>query len=199
MSQVISWLLAPLAMIAALFCVITDTVIWLSICFAFASPMLLSGFYEAYLDNILVGFLIEKTENYRLTLDMRARILFVILAGNLDLEPEIRSGDAELIRLTDRQQENPRWPDYQGTAIRNPSSPWTHIENLVHQLRTYRDDATGIPRQWPLHDATCNVADCTNLMCKEIPLKRTAKVKTEIGRTKTRVSIQNINDLSCIS
>jgi hypothetical protein len=55
-----------------------------SMCFAFASPMLLSGFYEAYLDYNVINFLQDKTENFRLTLDMRARLLFVILCGNLE-------------------------------------------------------------------------------------------------------------------
>jgi hypothetical protein len=46
--------------------------------------MLLSGFYEAYLDYNVINFLQDKTENFRLTLDMRARLLFVILCGNLE-------------------------------------------------------------------------------------------------------------------
>jgi hypothetical protein len=70
-------------MILAGLCVVCDTILWLSTCFAFASPMLLSGFYEAYLDYTIINFLQEKTENFRLTLDMRARLLFVILCGNL--------------------------------------------------------------------------------------------------------------------
>jgi len=71
-------------MILAGLCVICDTVMWLSMCFAFASPMLLSSFYEAYLDYNLMDFLQDKTENFRPTLDMRARLLFIILCGNLE-------------------------------------------------------------------------------------------------------------------
>jgi hypothetical protein len=84
LSRAISWLLAPLAMILAGMCAICDTICWLAMCFAFASPMLLSGFYEAYLDYIIINFLKEKTENFRLTLDMRCRLLFVVLCGNLE-------------------------------------------------------------------------------------------------------------------
>jgi hypothetical protein len=71
-------------MILAGMCAVCDTISWLAMCFAFASPMLLSGFYEAYLDYIIINFLQEKTENFRLTLDMRGRLLFVVLCGNLE-------------------------------------------------------------------------------------------------------------------
>lgn len=67
-------------------CVVCDTVIWLSTCFTFATPMLLSGFYETYLGYIIINFLQDKTGNYRLTLDMKARFLFVILCGNVSAQ-----------------------------------------------------------------------------------------------------------------
>ncbi len=53
--------------------------IWLSICFAFAGPMILSGLYEAMLDNRMLEFLREKVHNQKLTLDMRCRLLMVRL------------------------------------------------------------------------------------------------------------------------
>jgi hypothetical protein len=85
LSRALSRILAPLAMRLAGICVVCDTIIWLSICFAFASPMLLSRFYEAYLDYIIINFLQEKVENFRLAIDMRARLLFVILCGNVSV------------------------------------------------------------------------------------------------------------------
>jgi hypothetical protein len=149
--------------------------------------MILSGLYEAWLDYKVMSFLTEKTNNFRLTLDMRARLLFVILVGNLDLEPEVRSGDTELVVLDNKEEDdNERWPNYALTT-RNPSSPWTHIENLVHPLRSYRDSALGTPRQWPIHDVQCSLPNCTDLYCKEVPLRRDEYVKREIGRTKTRL------------
>lgn len=176
-------------MIVAGIFVVCDTIVWLSACFAFASPMLLSGFYEAFLDNRIIGFLIEKQRNYRLTLDMRARLLFTILVGNLDLDPEVRDNDTELVILSNYHQDfNPRWPNFKGNSDRNPSSPWTHIENLIHPLRSYHDNAVGTPRQWPIHDVQCHVTGCTDLYCKEVPIQRDVHVQKEIGRTKTRVS-----------
>lgn len=175
-------------MIFAGLSVVCDTIIWLCICFAFASPMLLSGLYEAFLDNRIIGFLAEKTENSRLTLDMRARLLFVILVGNLDLEPEEREGDIELTVLNcEHHNDSDQWPNYKGDMARNASSPWTHVENLVYPLRSYRDMAICTPRQWPIHDVLCKIPGCTNLQCKEKPIHRDAWIQREIGRTKTRV------------
>ena len=169
---------------------ICDTVAWLSMCFAFASPMLLSGLYEAFLDNRIIGFLIEKQRNFRLTLDMKARLLFVILVGNLDLEPEPQDSDMELLVVLSNhhQDDNERWPNFRVTSVRNPSSPWTHIENLVHPLRSYHDSAIGMPRQWPIHDVECTVEGCIDLSHTEVPIQRNQRVRKEIGRTKTRVS-----------
>lgn len=101
LSGVKSYLAAPLGALGAALIVILDTMIWLSTCFAFAAPMILSGLYEAVLDKRMLDFLNVKVEvsitnswerkcakylqNNRLTLDMRARCLMVILIGNLDL------------------------------------------------------------------------------------------------------------------
>ncbi len=170
--------------------------------------MLLSGFYEAYLDYIILGFIQEKLDNNRLTIDMKARLLFVILCGNLDLEPDATSSDQQMLDWTSREQdENDKWPNFRGdpgNEPRNPSSPWTHIENLVHPLRTYRDSkslshwdadsrliiftcALQTPRQWPMHDSTCSVPNCTDFKCNEVPISRSPQVLREVGRAKTRV------------
>lgn len=63
--------------IAAIF-VIFDTIIWLSICFTLAGPMLFSAICEALLDNRIIGFLSEQQRNFRLILDRRC---------NTDLPP----------------------------------------------------------------------------------------------------------------
>lgn len=85
MSRLKVWLIAPFAAMLALLVVVTDTIIWLCMCFTFAGPMLVSGLMEAYLDKAMLDFVSSKIKAGRLTLDMRARILFVILVGNLDL------------------------------------------------------------------------------------------------------------------
>ncbi|KJR85215.1 uncharacterized protein SPSK_08329 [Sporothrix schenckii 1099-18] len=80
-----SYLLAPLGATLALVMVSLDTLVWLCICFGFAGPMILSGLYEAMLDNSVLEYLRLKVDESRLTLDMRCRCLMVILIGNLDL------------------------------------------------------------------------------------------------------------------
>ncbi|KAI1872646.1 hypothetical protein JX265_005526 [Neoarthrinium moseri] len=85
LSGIKSYLAAPLGALGAALIVTLDTLIWLATCFAFAAPMILSGLYEAVLDNRMLDYLKEKMQNKRLTLDMRARCLMVILIGNLDL------------------------------------------------------------------------------------------------------------------
>jgi len=215
LSKVMSWILAPFAMIIAGFCVVCDIIIWLSICFGFASPMLLSGLYEAYLDHQILNFVKDKTENGRLTMDMRARLLFVVLVGNLDLDPE---GDTELTLVNNHHQDDDnRWPDgkmdlndseelkvaenlndttalngitkREDTAMknRNGNSPFVHVQKLVHPLRTYRDHIPGTPRQWPIHNVLCQEPNCRNEGCKEKRIERDARVQEEIGRVKTRV------------
>jgi hypothetical protein len=150
--------------------------------------MLLSGFYEAFLDNRIISLLIEKQRSGALTIDMRARLLFIILVGNLDLEPETTASDVELVNLSHHSRDNSRqWPNFVGTTARNPNSAWTHIEDLVYPLRSYRDNTIASPRQWPIHDVLCTVPGCTDLRCKETPIPRDAHVRNEIGRTKTRV------------
>ncbi|OAA60971.1 hypothetical protein SPI_04995 [Niveomyces insectorum RCEF 264] len=80
-----SYLLAPFGATLALLMVSVDTIVWLCICFAFAGPMILSGLYEAILDNRILEYLKLKIDESRLTLDMRCRCLMLILIGNLDL------------------------------------------------------------------------------------------------------------------
>jgi hypothetical protein len=74
----------PNAILAGIM-VSADTIIWLCICFALAGPMILSGLYEALLDNRVLDFIKEKVDNDKLTLDMRCRLLMTILIGNLDM------------------------------------------------------------------------------------------------------------------
>ncbi len=147
---------------------------------------------------------------------MKALLLSVVLCGNLDLDPEAMTLDEEMLNLPSNSMESfsARWPDFTGSPnseTRNPSSPWTNVEHLVHELRNYRDGmyyqqentefhtATNIDslavlaalqtqRQWPMHDATCPVPNCTEFKCIERPIARTQHIHEEIGRAKTMVS-----------
>lgn len=80
-----SYVPALFGAVGAMAIVTLDTALWLSVCFALAGPMILSGLYEALLDSRVIDFVREKTVNGRLTLDMSCRLLMVVLIGNLDL------------------------------------------------------------------------------------------------------------------
>lgn len=181
-------------MFTAWLAAVIDTIIWLSMCFAFAGPMLMSGLYEAYLDNLLLRFVRGQSKARKLTLDMRVRLMFVLLCGNLDLNPDLESHDTQLVPYRD-QDDNEHWPNYKHSPLSGPfnfGSAWTHIEYMIHPLRTYRDMALMTPRQWPMHSIQCGVQDCTNEDCLELPLARTADMIRIIGQTKTRVNISRI-------
>lgn len=77
-----SFLLTPVGFLIAALLVTIDTLLWLSLCFAFGGPMILSGVYEAFLDHRILCFL---KETATLEADEKARLLFIILVGNLDL------------------------------------------------------------------------------------------------------------------
>lgn len=83
-----SYIAAILGAIGAMILVTLDTLIWLSICWALSGPMIMSGLYEALLDNRVIDFVQDKKKNGRLTLDMRCRLLMLVLIGNLDLALE---------------------------------------------------------------------------------------------------------------
>lgn len=183
-----SWVAAPFAMAIAGAIATFDTIIWLSICFAFAGPMLISGIYEAFLDSQILAFLKSSIENKDLTLDMRARLLFVILIGNMDFDPKRIDSDYDLDLFESKpavDDSHEKWPDHTiGDPNKlNRSSPWTHMENLIYPLRSFRDQDTGTPRQWPMHNVNC-ATTCNRFECHEEPLPRNDK---KIGKMKTRV------------
>lgn len=78
------------AVSAAAVLAVLDTVAWLMTIFALSGPILLSAIYEAFLDSRLLKYVNE--ERHRLTIVQRARLLYIILVGNLDMNGK---GDEE--------------------------------------------------------------------------------------------------------
>ena len=72
--------------IGAAIIVSIDTIGWLLTIFALSGPMLVSGVYEAYLDNILLEYVQNHIETGGLNTIERARVLYTILVGNLDID-----------------------------------------------------------------------------------------------------------------
>lgn len=77
-------LYAVIYAIMAAIIVSLDTIIWLCIVFALAGPLLLSGFYEAWIDKRVVEFAFERIGSSNMTISLRVRILVAVLIGNLD-------------------------------------------------------------------------------------------------------------------
>lgn len=138
-----SYLPAFLGAIGAVVIVALDTMLWLSICFALAGPMILSGLYEALLDSRVIDFVREKTINRNLTLDMRCRLLMVVLIGNLDLAVE----DDHLITADLRRGHAPRHMVIAGSrpsqdnTLGQTSNPSASMDGRDPSAHLQRDEA----------------------------------------------------------
>ncbi len=83
----------PFIAIGAALIVIIDTIAWLLIIFALSGPILVSGVYEAFLDNILLEYVQNNIDTSGLNTAIRARVLYIILVGNLDINAVADGGD----------------------------------------------------------------------------------------------------------
>lgn len=75
----------PFIAIGAVIIVTIDTIAWLLWIFALSGPILVSGVYEAFLDNILLEYVQNNIDTGALSTASRARVLYTILVGNLDM------------------------------------------------------------------------------------------------------------------
>ncbi|KAI1634967.1 hypothetical protein F4809DRAFT_474171 [Biscogniauxia mediterranea] len=71
-------------LLGALLMMAADTVVWLSVCFAFAGPMLLSAVYEYALDRKVLEFLAPpEGDPPHMPLRLRAQLLLAVVVGNI--------------------------------------------------------------------------------------------------------------------
>jgi hypothetical protein len=104
--------------------------------------MMLSAAYEAYLDFRVLQFLEDTLESKssQITMDMRARLLFTVLIGNLDLNHIDSNTPGRMLA--------PAQSVYLQT-----DSPLLHIEHAISNLRTFKSPDTiknrSHPSQWP--------------------------------------------------
>lgn len=173
-----SYLFALFGAAMALFIAILDTIIWLSICFAFAGPMIISGLYEAMLDNYVLEYLKLKIDDRRMTLDMRCRCLMVILIGNLDL-------------VWNTEKANHSGGDVDGWGAL--ASPWQHMEKFLYKLRLYDDDKPlrgHSPLQYARHGGQwgCPPGKCLDMShYHDLPIQRTQETTEDILRVKKQL------------
>ncbi|KAI0425436.1 hypothetical protein F5Y09DRAFT_352274 [Xylaria sp. FL1042] len=79
-------------LLGALTLTLLDTVVWLSICFAFAGPMLLSAVYEYALDRKVLEFLSpRKGKSPNIPMRLRAQLLLAVVCGNIRMAMRERS------------------------------------------------------------------------------------------------------------
>ncbi len=109
--------------VAALIALV-DTIIWLAVVFAVASPMILSGLYEAAIDRLVIESL-EKAVRKPLgddghALRHRIHLMYGVLVGNLDLTetpPGRTPGQAE------EEVERSAWDDIYRLVALIPDNP----------------------------------------------------------------------------
>lgn len=126
--SIVAFFTYPIKFTIAFVLVFCDTIIWLSICFAFAGPMLLSAVYEYILDGIIIDFLLAEPQIPGVT---KARLLLAAVVGNIKLDQ----------RLSNRVATIPR------TSITGSDEIWLHImgiaeEVMPHQLPNNRPQST---------------------------------------------------------
>lgn len=126
--SIVAFFTYPIKLTIAFVLVFCDTIIWLSICFAFAGPMLLSAVYEYILDGIIIDFLFAKPKIPSVT---KARLLLAAVVGNIKLDQ----------RLSNRVATIPR------ASTTGSDEIWLHImgiaeELIPHQLPNTRPQST---------------------------------------------------------
>jgi len=127
-----------------------DTVVWLSICFAFAGPMLLSAVYEYALDRKVLEFLSPpKGDPPRIPMRLRAQLLLAVVCGNIRMAMLERSdsvsGSGSGTTRHDSGLDDPESPVTARTAVCHRlvhNSTWKRIVTMVDEYETARMEGT---------------------------------------------------------
>jgi hypothetical protein len=100
--------------------------------------MILSALHEAMLDKKVLQYLKKTNDTREITTDMRARMLFIVLIGNLDIN--LRPKDDAVTN-----DQSPYLAD---------DSPFYHIERMIYPLRIYnsQNGRDYHPSQWRLRE-----------------------------------------------
>lgn len=121
----------------ALLLMTVDTFVWLSVCFAFAGPMLLSAVYEFILDRKVLEFLSPprgKTKRERPVVSekLKAQLLLTVVVGNLRLSTGRRSST-----FTDKSIQSDQEPKlirrYTSTTTVDPltDNTWSRVMAII--------------------------------------------------------------------
>ncbi|KAI0910797.1 hypothetical protein F4823DRAFT_637240 [Ustulina deusta] len=136
-------------LLGALLLTLLDTVVWLSTCFAFASPMLLSAVYEYALDRKVLEFLSpHKGESPKIPMRLRAQLLLAVVCGNIRMAMRERS-DADSFNAggAGRADVESGSGDSESDKMPAPhrlvhNSIWKRIVTMVDEYEVARMDGT---------------------------------------------------------
>lgn len=104
-----------------------DTFIWLSVCFAFAGPMLLSAVYEFIIDRKVLEFLSPPPEHKKkhkpvISRRLKAQLLLAVVTGNLRLSTHRRSSTGTTHKSTQSDEDPEQARRRPSVATRRPSA-----------------------------------------------------------------------------
>ncbi|KAI1272904.1 hypothetical protein F5Y07DRAFT_279075 [Xylaria sp. FL0933] len=133
-------------LLGALTLMLLDTVVWLSICFAFAGPMLLSAVYEYALDRKVLEFLSpRKGKSPNIPMRLRAQLLLAVVCGNIRMAMRERS-DSDSVE--DGTRADSGLGDSESDKVPAPhrlvhNSIWKRIMTIVDEYEALRMDGDG--------------------------------------------------------
>ncbi|KAI0402795.1 hypothetical protein F4802DRAFT_608492 [Xylaria palmicola] len=132
-------------LLGALILMLLDTVVWLSICFAFAGPMLLSAVYEYALDRKVLEFLSPtKGEPPGIPMRLRAQLLLAVVCGNIRMAMRERPDPDDDLGRDDSGLEDPKMTTPH-PLVHN--SIWKRIVTMVDEYEASRADGSARVRQ----------------------------------------------------
>ncbi|KAJ4024686.1 hypothetical protein NW766_000926 [Fusarium irregulare] len=103
-----------------------DLLVWLSVLFAIAGPVLMSGMYEAYLDAQILDYLSKRMQSNTLSIQQRAHLLLVILIGNLDYTPAW-DHSVQFVRVLPTDAPRRRFSQYRDRHTSRTSAAGSHL------------------------------------------------------------------------
>lgn len=122
-----------------------DTFVWLSTCFAYAGPMLLSAVYEYMLDRKVLEFLgPQKTKTveakrHTITRRLRAQLLLAVVVGNLRLVTSRRNSTISGKSMQTVDLEKARTRQFSTLSGPPASTTWSKVMRLLDE----EEDAPG--------------------------------------------------------
>lgn len=121
----------------AIFLTTVDTVIWLSVCFAYAGPMLLSAVYEYMLDRKVLEFLSPQNHNDNamtrpaIPRRLRAQLLLAVVVGNLRLSTGRRRSMISGTSLQSEDLERARTGTFSTISSPLGSDTWAKVMTIL--------------------------------------------------------------------